>query len=159
MVINQTSDKLSPELRFRIKHITSEDEINFISTDKPILDSMIRDKLSETQINDLFSPEGSDFSQSSIDDFTKCEDALNILLKRIKLIPNSFPYKWKQFSLSIFEQMIEKLKNEDGAINWKNLGTYFCLSESLVPIGPKRVLLTSYIDNLNKESRDSGYLT
>lgn len=62
MVINQTSDKLSPELRFRIKHITSEDEINFISTDKPILDSMIRDKLSETQINDLFSPEGSDFS-------------------------------------------------------------------------------------------------
>lgn len=46
-VVNETTDKLSPELRFWFKHITSEDEINFISTDKPYIDGMLREKLSE----------------------------------------------------------------------------------------------------------------
>lgn len=53
-----------------------EDEINFVYSDKPYLEGMIREKLDERQLIYLFSPWGSDFSQSSLDDWTKCEDAL-----------------------------------------------------------------------------------
>lgn len=101
-----TSDRLPTDLKFKRHFITIEDEINFISTEKPYLQSMVREKLDENQLRALFDPWGSDFSQSSRDDFTKAEDAILIILKRIKLIPNSFPYKWKCFSLEVFEDMI-----------------------------------------------------
>lgn len=47
LVINQTTDQLSPDLKFRLKYIEGSEEINFISSEKPSLESMIRDKLSE----------------------------------------------------------------------------------------------------------------
>jgi hypothetical protein len=59
----------------------------------------------------------------------------------------------------VFENIVEKHKNEDGAINWKNLGTMFCLSEAIVPIGPKKALFASYYDNMLKASKDTGKLS
>jgi len=48
------------------------------------------------------------------------------------------------------------MDNGEGYLNWRHLGTYLCLFESVVPINNKATLLESYIGNLEKLSDGKG---
>ena len=58
-IIKTTSEKL-PDLKFNPQLVTIDDEINFIQMEPEqlYLDGLIRDKLAEHQLRDLFGPEG-----------------------------------------------------------------------------------------------------